>query len=469
MGDMMASADVVILLPGISGSTLSKDGKVIWGASLGSIFRAISSGGDAIRALALSHGDDPDLDDIDGIEATSLIPDLHLIPGLWKIDGYTKVREQLLSRLRLKPGENFFEFPYDWRRDNRVAARKLAAFARAKLKRWRETSGAGTAKLVLVTHSMGGLVARAFIDGHEGWRDTRALITLGTPHRGSLNALGYLANGFAKGIGPIKFDLSDVARTFTALYQLLPAYPCVDAGNGDLSRVKDVNGLPNIDRARAESAAAFYETLETQHTENMKLEEYQASAPRWFPVIGDFQPTMLSARLDGDRLTLLKTLRGKDDSGDGTVPKGSAMPIHLAQSSAGMYAQQVHGSLQNDKAVLDQVVGVIEGLRIDPGAYRAGAIKVGLDLDDAYPAGEPVALRARTSERVAALTADIYDAQVPAGRDAPRLKQVVLRDDGQGELAADTVLPEGAYRVTVGGAGNIAAATDCFLVVAQGG
>jgi hypothetical protein len=105
---------------------------------------------------------------------------------------------------------------------------------------------------------MGGLVARGFIDGHEGWRDTRALITLGTPHRGSLNALGYLTNGFAKGIGPIKIDLSDVARTFTGLYQLLPVYPCIDTGNGALSRVKEVPGLPNIDADRAAASAAFF-------------------------------------------------------------------------------------------------------------------------------------------------------------------------------------------------------------------
>jgi len=100
----MAFPDVVMLLPGISGSTLSRDGHVIWGASLGGIWSAIMSGGDSIRSLALTHGDDHTEDDIDGVQATSLIPDLHLIPGLWKIDGYTKVALHLVSRLGLTEG-----------------------------------------------------------------------------------------------------------------------------------------------------------------------------------------------------------------------------------------------------------------------------------------------------------------------------------------------------------------------------
>jgi pimeloyl-ACP methyl ester carboxylesterase len=41
-----------------------------------------------------------------------------------------------------------------------------------------------TPKLILVGHSMGGLVARYFLECLEGWRDTRRLVTFGTPYRG---------------------------------------------------------------------------------------------------------------------------------------------------------------------------------------------------------------------------------------------------------------------------------------------
>ena len=49
-----------------------------------------------------------------------------------------------------------------------------------------ERSGAKIGKLVIVGHSMGGLVARAFISLAGGAKYTRMLITLGTPHNGTL-------------------------------------------------------------------------------------------------------------------------------------------------------------------------------------------------------------------------------------------------------------------------------------------
>src|SRR4051794_36481208 len=114
--------DLVVLLPGISGSVLAKDGRELWGTTFGAIGRAILTGGGSIHELTMG-ADDPNIDDLgDGISAPILVPDLHIIPGLWKIDGYTKIARRLIADLALRPGSNYFEFPYDWRRDNRVAA-----------------------------------------------------------------------------------------------------------------------------------------------------------------------------------------------------------------------------------------------------------------------------------------------------------------------------------------------------------
>jgi pimeloyl-ACP methyl ester carboxylesterase len=60
---------------------------------------------------------------------------------------------------------------YDWRRDNRVAARRLKEQTNRWLGEWRREQP--DAKLILVGHSMGGLVARYFLECLEGWRDTR--------------------------------------------------------------------------------------------------------------------------------------------------------------------------------------------------------------------------------------------------------------------------------------------------------
>src|SRR5215831_18369368 len=134
--------------------------------------------------------DDPALDDLgDGITATNLMPDTHIIPGLWKIDGYGELTKSVRDSFDVTEGQNYFEFPYDWRRDNRAAARRLDALIRAALPAWRDRSGNLRAKVILLAHSMGGLICRYWIEAMEGWKDCRALITFGTPYRGSLKAL----------------------------------------------------------------------------------------------------------------------------------------------------------------------------------------------------------------------------------------------------------------------------------------
>ena len=226
------------------------------------------------------------VDDLgDGITATRLIPDLHIIPGLWKIDGYSKTKASLLQRAGLEENKNYFDFPYDWRRDNRVSGRRLGEAARGWLKAWRTSSGNENAKLVLIGHSMGGIVARYFLEVLEGWRDTRSLITFGTPYRGSLNAVGYLANGYAKGIGPLKVDLSETVRSFTAIYQLLPTFKCIDKGDGAVVRVGETSGLPNIDAARAAKALAFHQrNSSTPRNATPRTRPIAVTATRSFPL-----------------------------------------------------------------------------------------------------------------------------------------------------------------------------------------
>jgi triacylglycerol esterase/lipase EstA (alpha/beta hydrolase family) len=117
------------------------------------------------------------------------------------------------------------------------------------------------AKAILIGHSMGGLVARHYLECLGGHEQTRMLITFGTPHRGSLNAADFLVNGFVKKLGPLKVaDLSTLLRSLTSVYQLLPIYPCVDVGRGN-ERVAEVD-LPNLDRARASAALQFHRAIE---------------------------------------------------------------------------------------------------------------------------------------------------------------------------------------------------------------
>ena len=459
--------NLVILLPGIMGSVLQKDGRDIWALSGAGIVTGIRSLGGSLRSLTLS-GDSGAEDDLgDGVTASALIHDAHLIPGFWKIDGYSQISSFITTRFDAQKGRNFFEFPYDWRRDNRVAARRLARDSRRWLEAWRRSSGNSEARLILLAHSMGGLVARHFLEVLGGWRQTRMLVTFGTPYRGSLNAVDVLANGLRKTVGPLTVvDLSSLLRSFTSVYQLLPIYPCFDAGAGTLTRVAETSGIPNIPRDRAAQALAFHNEIRKASESNFQDAAYARAKYAIHPVIGNYQPTSQSAKLVNGTVVLSEML-GKDTSlkGDGTVPQPSARPIETPEAEKlhhSVYVSEVHGSLQNSDAVLHHLGGLLqEGAASDVPFRGSDAQSVAVMVDDLYSTSERVMVRARCEDPTQRLEATVTN--VGSGVVIARAPIVSDRVGGTGEGAVGP-LPEGTYRVTAGGGPDVGSATDVFIV-----
>ena len=138
---VMTPADMVVVLPGILGSTLARDGHLIWAPSAGSALRAIATFGASVKRLQLPDGIGDDHPG-DGVEPAGLMPDLHILPGIWTpVKGY----DRLLDRLRslgyreptpATPG-NLLPFPYDWRLSCRYNARRLGEITEPALDRWR--------------------------------------------------------------------------------------------------------------------------------------------------------------------------------------------------------------------------------------------------------------------------------------------------------------------------------------------
>ena len=457
--------DVIVLLPGITGSVLKKDGKVVWGFSPGTVMRALFTGGHSITGALEMGGDDPERDTLDdGVTASALIPDLHLIPGLWKIDGYSVVSDTIRRVFDVREGQNFFTFPYDWRRDNRASARRLQRHAHDWLKAWRQQSP--QAKLILIAHSMGGIVSRYFLDVLGGWQDTKALITFGTPYRGSLNALDTLSNGIRKGPLPLG-HLTEFCRSCTSIYQLLPIYPAYSAGSGALERVGEVSGIPGVDAAKAQAALAFHREIIAAVDANLKDPKYMAERYRVFPSVGTMQPTLQSARLDAGRVILERHYDGSDMGGDGTVPGVSAIPHEYSKAENAVYAAMKHGSLQNTVSLLDHVEGVVTSLDIDLGKFLAPdrRVQLSLQIEDAYFDDEPVVVGVDAGEDRLTLDATIEDAST--GR---VVVTTAMRDRSDGTYSADCgVLPEGSYRIRVGGdSGAVATVADSFGVAPRG-
>jgi hypothetical protein len=309
---------------------------------------------------------------------------------------------------------------------------------------------------------MGGLVSRYFLEVLEGWHDTRALITFGTPYRGSLNAVDGIVNGQHE-LGGL-LDLSPLARQMKSLYQLLPTYECLDTGSGELRRVAEA-GLPNGDPAMIKDAALFHEEIRLKVEEHERDEVYRQNRYHIYPIVGYKQPTNQSAKIRGARAEMLKTYNKVDMGGDGTVPRASAMPLEQQDAAQGMFAATRHAALQNADAVLTHLGGLLTGLYFPLGDFRAARphfAQLSLELDDLYRSDEKVIVRARPSRPVAALGATFVD--VESGHEVLR---TAMSKEADGGYCIELPSPRAAaYRVIVEGEGQgIEPAADAFEIV----
>jgi pimeloyl-ACP methyl ester carboxylesterase len=456
--------DVIVLIPGILGSVLSRDGHDVWAPTPGAAVRSMWTLGRSIGDLALAR-DPIDQDDVDSVVATRLMPDVHIIPGLWGIDGYTGISAMITSTFDVVPGKTFIEFPYDWRRDNRVAARQLSEVAGAAIREQRLVNP--NAKLIVVGHSMGGLVARFFLECMDGWKDTRMLITFGTPYRGSLNALGFIANGFSKKIGPFKIaDLSHMLRSFTSVYQLLPIFPCIDTGIGKLVRPSEASGVNNLDHDRAHSAEHdFHRAIEHSVSQRGAQESYEIH-----PIVGLAQPTMQSGRLwAGGDVEMLETYNGDELDGDGTVPRASATPIEFdGGPDRSVYTLERHASLQNVVAVQTQLRGLLSPVP-NQQDFRVAQDGLTLRIDDLYATGEDVPISVVAGARRLKLAATVTGLGNRQRVTGPIPLRMV--DDQLTHTVDLPALPPDTYRVEIAAVGEAGGATQdvhgVFVVAAD--
>ena len=456
-GDLLMADDVFVLIPGILGTVLQKDGRDVFGLTASAAFAGLFSGGASIQGLRLAEpawspaqpGDQepkpvPDLGD--GIRADRLAADAHLLPGLWKIDGYTKIANYLKRRFALVPGESFFEFPYDWRRDNRVAAHRLAVSARGWLAQRRKSFP--DAQLILIGHSMGGLVARYYLEVLGGWRDTRKLITFGTPYRGSLNAVDFVANGVRKAFGLV--NLTDLMCSFTSVHQLLPIYPCLDTGAGQLARLADTpNALPRLTPGQLAAAREFHREIEEAVARHHDNAGYRDRGYRLRPVIGIEQPTYQSAIVRAEGLEMLRTYKGANLGGDGTVPRVAASPQEAASDDEAMFSSDKHASLQNADAVQTQVRGWLNDLDLGEFLARVPA-NVAVDAAEVYEAGQPIHLTLTPSAAIAELAVSLTWVGGPSPPAAPTPPVTVPFPDAAVDVELPPAYP-GVYRLQVSG------------------
>jgi pimeloyl-ACP methyl ester carboxylesterase len=293
------------------------------------------------------------------------------------------------------PPGNLVLFDYDWRLSNRWTAERLKSRVEHALARWRESARERRdATVVFVCHSMGGLVVRWYLEKLDGAEVARALVTLGTPHRGALNALEQLVNGVRKGSGPLKFDLTEFARSLPSSYQLLPEYACIEASWGSLLKTTELT-LPGLDEGAVADGMRFHDELNSAATASYPL----------MPVVGIGQPTWTTATLVDERVAPLPTIAGRDLAGDGTVPRLSARPKGMAEWDPAIHGVgEGHGSLAVHRSVFDQLDFVLTAEDV---TYRAPEVPMGeaveerpmgVSVPDLHDAGEAVEVTVHAGE-----------------------------------------------------------------------
>jgi pimeloyl-ACP methyl ester carboxylesterase len=440
----MTDTDLVVVLPGITGSTLHQHGKPVWEPSGGAILKGLRTLGRSLKQLQLPAGvgeEDPG----DGVEAVAVMPDVHVIPGVWSpIQGYTALLNRLERMRDEKKVGKVLPFPYDWRLSNRYSGQRLAETVERELGRWRESDPSrADAQVVLVCHSMGGLVARWYIEKCGGAEVTRKLITLGTPYRGAAKTIDQIVNGVTRKLGPFAVDLTAFARSMPSSYQLLPEYACIDH-NGDLRRIDEV-ALPDVDTGMRDDALRFHRDLAAAEVAR------PASQQITHAIVGTRQPTASSVRLTPTGIEVLDSLGADDYFGDATVPLAGALKHTVAMDDKEIYRiVDRHGSLQSNRVVLDQVEEIITATQIK---FRAGPpAAVRADAPELVVLGEPLTVTADiepdSSGRIPAVRVTLTPAE-PAITAKPVARQPPIRN-GHTEVTFTPAQP-GTYHINITG------------------
>ena len=206
----------------------------------------------------------------------------------------------LALQLRLRAaGFTVIMHQYDWRRSLIDLAAQFAARVRAD----------AAAQIMIVAHSMGGLIARAAM-ALPGMHRVQRLIALGVPHGGSFGAVQAL-----RGTYPVVRQLAaldrehdaealtrQVFRGFPSLYQLLP--PRQQPDLYELAAWPQSG--PRPDATLLQQARGFITGL-------------PPTDPRYCAIVGCGQRTITDLAVAADDFQY-----GISDAGDGTVPLKSA-------------------------------------------------------------------------------------------------------------------------------------------------
>ncbi len=322
--------DKVVLIPGICGSELMDGADLLWpGTPWNKVF---SNYPDAfVDKLAHSRT----------VRPTGILRSVPLTVGgitLHHFDGYGQAFAALEEIGFSEQGGTLIPFAYDWRRDVRQTAATLRDFL--------VKQNLAGARVGIVAHSMGGLVARYLLEriGLPPGVTVSIAVLVAVPHLGAPSSLQNII-----GLRPEIFLTAAQCKVvvgnpeFPSAYQLLPRanVPALLQVAGVLGyREEDILGdevrqALNLSAGSLKAAEGLWSEL--------KMQDSAWEPPcRYFAIVGNEQRT-IAANYLGLEGVLAQALE-EEGAGDGTVPLWSAASPRIPSR----YVPSEHGSMFTD-------------------------------------------------------------------------------------------------------------------------
>jgi pimeloyl-ACP methyl ester carboxylesterase len=356
---------VVVVIPGIGGSVLADArGKAVWGPGLGEMAAGL------VTPSSLSLSEAPDLLPVDLLRSGRVL--WHTV-----VSGYDPLIRNLLTKFRgtrtstpeldvavpnrdPDTSADVVLFPYDFRKGIAHAAERLKGEIDVRLAGL--VSEARQRRVIVVAHSMGGLVARYWLGPLGGASDCEALITVATPHRGAPKAMNWLVNG-ARVVGVRLPGITEVLREWPSVYELMPRYPAVWDESATTARYPFE--LPETAFDSDSAATHFLSAARRGFGVHADIEQawsdLDGRCVEVVPLFSRGHRTPTRSELRRGKLTVTKGLAdwlpNPSWHGDGTVPAISAIPIEL-NDRKGVWrpVPERHGPMAASRTVLEVLV-----------------------------------------------------------------------------------------------------------------
>lgn len=440
--------NAVMVVPGIMGSELvDTNGDVAWGLKPSLLAKAW-----ATRRLSALIPTDEELDGTPRLRPTRLLRDAGWLPILGGLEPYTTFLKH--ARQTTRDERAVEEFPYDWRLPFTHNGPLLVSAAESHLRRWQDIvrseklGNPDDVKLVIVAHSMGGLITRyaTHVLGLE--EILGGVITAGTPYFGSLKAVLMLATGESD-IRVPKRAARELALRCPGLYDLLPRYRCVTGSEGLRQFTPD--DVSAICADQHDVALCHDLAIDAVgRWSKLQLTQSHASPVPLTAILGNGQPTSQSVTFNAGACEFHPSLDKVDYAGDSTVYRDSATPIGVQPIAI----PQKHGALLKTHEALTVVADRLLDRTSGP---PLGTRPIGADIPDMVRAGQaPIVTVADNSPVGISVRSTALDTNRPTTWRGGRT-------DGKQVRFTGPILRPGLHRVEVK-AGGFSAVTDILMV-----